>query len=219
MNRVIYTAIFNNYDSVKRPMYVNKDSDYYLFVDEETYISQFKSIDGSIYKVVVFKDVENGFMKAKDIKINPEKYLSEYDSSIYVDGSFLQVGDVNYLLNQSKNTYQMCKHPRRDCAYQEATICLNQRLDVPAIIKSQMEKYFEEGFPTQYGLSMGGIIARTHNKKSKKINSLWWKEIVSGSKRDQLSVNYVLWKLREEIGFSDYDGSINSVFELKQHTK
>ena len=219
MPKAIYTAIFNNYDLVKRPKYVNKGYDYYLFTDLDTYKSQFKNIDGSVYNLVIMRDVINGLMQAKDIKINPEKYLDKYDSSIYVDGSFVQVGDVDRFLNESKNTYQMCRHPRRDCAYEESKICLNQRLDVPAKIESQIQKYNKEGFPANYGLCMGGIIARTHNKKAKKINSLWWREIVSGSKRDQLSINYVLWRLKETIGVSDYDGNVDSIFKLSPHLK
>jgi hypothetical protein len=113
----------------------------------------------------------------------------------------------------------MCKHPRRVCAYKEATVCINQRIDSPERIKSQIDRYKSEGFPQDYGLVMGGIISRVHNKKAKRINYAWWNEIVNGSRRDQLSINYVLWKLNEEVGVSDYEGNINSVFEIKAHTK
>lgn len=219
MKKVIYTAIFNNYDSVKRPKYVNEDYDYRLFVDEETYISQHKNIKDSIYKTTILTDVTDGFMKAKDIKINPEKYLPNYDSSIYVDGSFQQIGDVNNFLNQTKRSYKMCNHPNRVCIYEEAKVCINQRVDSPERIKAQIDRYKTDGFPANYGLIMGGIIARVHNKKSKRINYAWWNEIVNGSRRDQLSMNYVLWKLNEKVGVSDYDGSVDSVFRIANHLK
>ena len=37
--------------------------------------------------------------------------------------------------------------------------------------------------------------------------------------RDQLSINYVLWKLKENIGFSDYDGDIDKIFKIQPHLK
>ena len=219
MSKVIYTAIFNNYDSLKRPKYINEDYDYVLFTDEITLEAQ-KFRSDSIFKIKVMPDIKNHkdrFIKSKDIKINPEKYLSEYDSSIYVDGSFVQVGNIEDFLCQSKHTYQMCYHPRRICVYEEAEVCARQKLGNMNRLEMQINRYKAEGFPRDYGLCMGGIIARTHNKKSKRINSAWWDEISVGSTRDQLSIPYVLWKLKEEIGLSPYDNGIDSVFKLNPH--
>lgn len=218
-NKAIYTAIFNNYDLLKPPKFVNDGYDYVLFTDEYTIKEQQISKKGR-FKVIVIEGIQNvkdAFMKSKDIKINPEKYLPEYQSSIYIDGSFEQIGDVNEFLRDSKNTYQMCCHPRRDCAYDEAEVCMRQRLGNSTKIPSQMSEYQAEGFPINFGLCMGGIIARTHNKKAKRINLAWWNEVSRKSTRDQLSINYVLWKLNEKIGLSDYENRISSIFRNHKH--
>lgn len=217
MKKVIYTAIFNNYDRVKTPIFRNEDFDYVLFLDQDTYDAQRRHLDDCGWMLMITDSDGDGKMKAKDIKINPEKYLSGYEFSIYVDGSFSQVDDANLLTQDSKHTYNMCLHPRRNCAYNEALICQKQLLDNEDTIGEQMGRYLKAGYPKNNGLIMGGIIARKHNRKSKQINRAWWKEIKYGSIRDQLSFNYVIWKLKESIGTVDYEGNIEDVFMLHPH--
>jgi hypothetical protein len=219
--KVIYVTIFGNYDNLKNPIFKNDGYDYVLFTDEETYKAQSLS-KNNFWKINVIPNIvgkESAYHTSKDIKINPEKYLLEYESSIYIDGSFSQIGDVNVFLNESDNTYQMCRHPRRICAYEEFLICVKQKLGDINKTSVQFDRYEKEGFPKDFGLCMGGIIARTHNEKSKRINSLWWEEILKGSMRDQLSIPYVLWKLGEEIGFSDFEpNGIDQIFKLHSHS-
>jgi hypothetical protein len=90
----------------------------------------------------------------------------------------------------------MFKHYKRDCIYDEAKVCKKMKLDDPGIIDRQMAKYKKEGYPAKNGLNEGTIILRRHTKKIEEFNNLWWSEISSGSRRDQLSLNYCLWKLR-----------------------
>ena len=39
------------------------------------------------------------------------------------------------------------------------------------------------------------MILRRHTDAIRRLNEAWWNEIVRGSRRDQLSFNYVAWKL------------------------
>jgi hypothetical protein len=39
------------------------------------------------------------------------------------------------------------------------------------------------------------VILRRHTDAIRHLNEAWWNEIVRGSRRDQLSFNYVAWKL------------------------
>jgi len=203
---------------VKNPIFKNSDFDYIMFVDTETYRAQKIILDRSHWEVIVIDSKIEGKLQAKEIKINPEKFLKEYDFSIYIDGSFSQINDANLLVESSRYTYQMCSHPRRNCLYEEAAVCHKQGLDDTSVIGRQINKYKNDGYPTSNGLCMGGIIARKHNRKTKRINQAWWCEIQKGSIRDQLSINYVLWKLNENIGISDYEESVKNIFRIHQHT-
>jgi hypothetical protein len=68
-------------------------------------------------------------------------------------------------------------------------------MDDTNVIQKQIEKYQSEGFSDDLGLFSTTCLARRHTSEVKKLQSLWWNEICEGSKRDQLSFTYCLWKL------------------------
>ena len=91
---------------------------------------------------------------------------------------------------------------KRDCVYQEANAIfkLGQEpgktfKDNPYVIKEQMERYIADGYPQNNGLAFTCGVVRKHNEPTT-INVMedWWTEIKYGSKRDQLSFDYVAWK-------------------------
>jgi hypothetical protein len=205
MSKAIYTVIVDNYDYIKTSIFINSDFDYILFADEKTYNSQKKNIDNSNWEVVVLKDSDNPPMLAKDLKINPHKYLSGYETTIYVDGSFRQMDDIKGLLTYKNGGFLACKHPQYKCLYKQAFACVQQKKDRTNVINAQVKRYRNEGYPIDNGLLMGGILVRDNNERIAKINDLWWNEIQNGSIRDQISFNYVLWKLGESIDYCDYN--------------
>lgn len=87
------------------------------------------------------------------------------------------------------------KHPLRDCIYEEAEVCRQLLLDDVFIMEFQMNKYKKMGYPEHNGLIDGSIILRRHTKKIAELNTEWQRQCTSGSRRDQLSFNFVAWKL------------------------
>ena len=76
-----------------------------------------------------------------------------------------------------------------------------------------MERYQKEGYPRHNGLITGMVILRRHNEKDCiKVMEHWWTEIKYGSKRDQLSFNYVAWKNKLKFSYIDGDSRINQYF-------
>ena len=62
-------------------------------------------------------------------------------------------------------------------------------------MSEQTERYRQEGYPEHNGLIESAILVR--ELKDQRLISLmeaWWQEVLHGSKRDQLSFNYVCWK-------------------------
>lgn len=87
------------------------------------------------------------------------------------------------------------RHPDRRCIYVEAARCISMSKDDPALIIRQMERYRREGYPPDNGLAECNVIVRHHSDALvQKVMSDWWREIRKGSRRDQLSFNYVIWK-------------------------
>jgi hypothetical protein len=87
------------------------------------------------------------------------------------------------------------EHRHRNCVYQEAETCISMGLDHTETIRQQIHRYREAGYPYGLGLAETTIVLRRHTPAVVRFNRLWWKEISQGSIRDQLSFDYVAWKL------------------------
>lgn len=59
-----------------------------------------------------------------------------------------------------------------------------------------MKEYLQQGFPKKFGMLEATIIVTDlKNPVAKKILDDWWKEFISTkSLRDQISLQYVVWK-------------------------
>jgi hypothetical protein len=196
-NIVIYTSIFGKYAGpLPQPKY--EGIDYICFTN--------KVVKAKPWKVKMaepkFKDPVRC---AKIFKILPHLFLSEYKYSIWIDCNFLvkkNIQEFVYFALKKNNMaifdHKKTKGDARDCIYDEleAIKKLGKKTgifkDNIEVMEKQINRYKNEGYPANNGLIKGGILIRKHNE-SDVINAmnLWWKEIKFGSRRDQLSFNYV----------------------------
>ena len=222
--KVVYTSVFGNYDDVVKPK-LPEGWDWKFFSEENSL---------PIY--------EDNMRNAKRYKILPHRFLKEYEISIYIDGNYIIKRDVNELVDRYLNDANAVFHnhnsqpayDKRNCIYDEARTILmfgekNMKItpergmknykDNPEIIVNQMKRYMNDNYPEQNGLITGGVILRRHNEKDCiKVMEDWWKEIRYGSKRDQLSFNYVAWKNKFKFNYMNSDCRDNSYFYLDKHT-
>ena len=222
--KVVYTSVFGNYDDVVEPK-LPGGWDWKCFSEQNSL---------PIY--------EDNMRNAKRYKILPHRFLKEYEISIYIDGNYIIKRDVNELVDRYLNDANAVFHnhnsqpayDKRNCIYDEARTILmfgekNMKItpergmknykDNPEIIVNQMKRYTNDNYPEQNGLITGGVILRRHNEKDCiKVMEDWWKEIRYGSKRDQLSFNYVAWKNKFKFNYMNSDCRDNSYFYLDKHT-
>ncbi|MCK9152227.1 DUF616 domain-containing protein [Methanobacterium alcaliphilum] len=158
--------------------------------------------------------------KARKYKILPHRYLEEYDQSLWVDGNFMILNDINKFIKKfAKQTSMMCiAHPDRECIYEEAEVCIKVKKDSEEIISKQINKYSLEKYPPNNGLIASGILYRKHNDPQViKLMEDWWKEVKLHSRRDQLSYNYVCWKNRFHYDECDLLYWNNKYFNRLEH--
>jgi|TARA_B100000085_G_scaffold21059_2_gene17844 hypothetical protein len=222
--KVVYTSVFGNYDSVVEPK-LPLGWDWKCFNEKNSL---------PIY--------EDNMRNAKRYKILPHRFLSEYDVSIYIDGNYIIKKDVNELVEKYLNDVNAAFHnhnaqpdyDKRNCIYDEARTILmfgerNMKItpergmknykDDPNIIVNQMQKYMDNKFPAKNGLITGGVILRNHNEDDcMGVMEDWWTEIKYGSKRDQLSFNYVAWKNKFKFNYMNMDCRNSEYFYLNKHT-
>jgi hypothetical protein len=222
--KIVYTSVFGNYDDVVEPK-LPSGWDWKCFSEENNL---------PLY--------EDNMRNAKRFKILPHRFLSEYEISIYIDGNYIIRRDVGELVEKYLNDTNAAFHnhnsqpayDKRNCIYAEANTILmfgekNMKItpkrgmknykDNPNLIINQMQRYMDSGYPEDNGLITGGVILRNHNEKDCiEVMEDWWKEIRYGSKRDQLSFNYVAWKNKFRFNYINSDCRDNSYFYLDKHT-
>ncbi len=226
MNKVIYTAIFGGYDDVVEPTFKNDSWDYICFTDTDL-----KSDFWEVRKVLPL--YEDSTRNARKYKLLPHRYLAEYDISLWMDGNFLIRDDVNELIDKylsDKNfachDHMNCRLDPRDCVYDEYNAIMNlgnsdpnkNYKDNPQVMYDQVKRYQDEGYPSHNGLIVSGILLRKHNEEEVKITmEEWWEEIKYGSKRDQLSFDYSVWKTNLKYNYIEGDIRDNKYFKLLSH--
>jgi hypothetical protein len=87
------------------------------------------------------------------------------------------------------------KHFATQNTYEHFEWAIRSGIDNIDTLKQQKQFFENEGFPSSIGLGENNIIYRKHNQPSiVKLMEDWWDMIARFSKRDQLSLAFVMWK-------------------------
>jgi len=120
-----------------------------------------------------------------------------YEYSVWVDAS-LRIRNLSGIALKSllqENSIAFFSHPSRSCAYDEAEAVRDLQLEFPSVVNRILELYSEQNFPHSEGLVAGAVIFRKHDQPQviSAMNESW--DLIQGiSERDQLTINFVLWK-------------------------
>lgn len=186
----VYTSLYGNRDELPSINCCFKDVDFICFSD--------RLHDNKDWKVVVVpSEYQDDNLNAKRFKVLPHKYLGEYDASLFVDANTFFYGNLEelikcYLLSEN---FVMWKHPERDdVAWEVATIIAHRR-HRPLEVINQLKAYVAKGMPSNTGIAEGSFIWRVHNNLMLNLfMEEWWEHIQTYSKRDQLSLSFLMWK-------------------------
>lgn len=230
--KVIYTSVFgkteeNNYH-LHKPDVVLDGYDFVCFTDDETFKSDF-------WQVKLVKPLyDDGARNAKRYKLKPHTYLSEYEISVWVDIEVKITKDIDHLVESSLKdsnlailNHELCGRTVsgdlnvRKCVYEEAKFIQwlgdnspkKQYKDNMDIIHAQVDRYRKDGYPENNGLARTTVVFRRHNESDVIKNSdAWWEEMKYGSRRDQISFNYVSWKHNLKFNYIQEDIDDNPYF-------
>jgi hypothetical protein len=187
---VVYTAVFGNYDHVYK---VNPDwtCDFVCFTDNPEIVSKGWQI------IHVELDGETPAEANRRFKMLPHRYFQSYEKSLYIDGNVSLAQDPTQLFEfyLSGSLLAIPKHQDRNCIYEEAKFLMQEGKFSSSELKSQMAVYERNGFPHDWGLTENNIILRRHTAPTLiPIMEQWWNEYLSGIRRDQISLPFLLWK-------------------------
>lgn len=190
----VYTCVVGDYDKVQEPTSVAENCDYYIISDKEPE-------KDSIYKYIniddcISREIQDNTRKNRFCKINAHEMFPQYRYSIYFDGNIIVDKKIKkYVDDLPKTRITMLSRVSYDSVYAEAFRCMLHGRDDKEKFERQVEKYWLEGMPDNFGLVLPTVMIREHNNPiCKKLMKEWWDEICQFSKRDMISFPYVLWK-------------------------
>jgi len=209
----VYTAIFGARDTYKEPPPGKFDS--FLFTDTPT------TTERAIVRRIPSM-LADPVRSARMLKLLPHLFLPDYEITLWIDGSMLLMrDDVNtlvdlYLKDANLATF---RHYLRDCIYEEARACVEQRKDDPYLIQQQVDGYRAERYPEHDGLVETRVLLRRSLADDVvAFDHAWWCEVRDKSRRDQLSFNYVLRKLSFRHALMEGTAYHNPYFRVYDHT-
>lgn len=216
--KIVITANIGKYDNLIEQHYFNPNYKFVMFTED-------KNIKSSLWKIRYIKpDFEDPRRESRTYKWLVHRFFPNAEYSLWIDSNIIIRTDINTLIERYLNNADIAMHIHgaRNCIYKEAEVCIQHKLDYVDIIKKQMEKYRSEGYPENNGLHEGIIILRRHTKNIEKLNEAVWANICSGSTRDQLSLDYIAWKLDIKINtlpgkFISYKNDKNLCFSKVPH--
>lgn len=189
---VIYTVLTGGYDNITQPLVVDDRFDYVLFSDvvNNDHIG--------VWQVRPIPFENNDLTRlSRYPKMHPNELLSKYYASLYIDANIQiinqQIYDRIIELSQTDIDWASIKHPYRDCIFDEAYNVYG--LDNEDVIFKWCHKLRKENYPRHRGLFENGIIYRRHNEQTKLADEKWWNLYMNFTRRDQLTLMYVLWQM------------------------
>lgn len=191
----VYTAMTGGYDQPVVHECLSDSVDYFFFTDKPV-------LDKGFWKVRPVLNSKTSSVKvARFIKSNPHKYLSNYDYAVWIDANVIIRCDIEKYVRMAVDDPGTpifgISHPQRQCIYEEAKAVIASKKDSEDRVFPQIERYKAEGYPSKNGLIESNfLIINLKNPRSIDLMKMWSDEIENGSHRDQLSLNYCLWKTK-----------------------
>lgn len=134
-------------------------------------------------------------------KIFPHRLFPAMRFSVYIDGNVHFSGDFEMLIERlraSGRALAAFSHPDGRSIEEESDACAELgKFDFLDMARSgpQLHRYSNDGFDLSEVVTANYLLVRDHcHPLMETTMSLWWSHLFEFTKRDQLSLNYVLWK-------------------------
>ncbi len=193
-NIAVYTVIFGGYDRLL-PGRVVGDGDYICFSDCDI------NPPTPWQARVVDMPCPDPRRASRYFFDQSTVVLPEYEYTIMHSGNaVLEVLPEALLSYLSETDIAAFQHPYRESVYAEPYAVARTLKDKWVNMEEQMRRYRSEGF-SGYPFSACTLLVRRNTPAIQEFEKQWWYEVSNGSHRDQLSFDYVRWKLGVEITY------------------
>lgn len=194
---VIYTCITGGYDDlhdIAAYGYVDPKWDYVCFTDDEALVAEGRV---GIWEVrpLAFAELDSG-RNNRWHKMHPHALFPDADESIYTDANIDILSTALFAdIARIGGDFILPRHFNNQCVYAEFRDVLKRGIDDRETVERQRRMVEESGMPRNYGQTENNVIYRRHNEPGiVDLDEEWWRMIRDHSKRDQLSLSWLLWR-------------------------
>lgn len=185
---VLISALYGGYDSLKHPTPQEGNVACILLTDDP-------NVTSDVWNVVYWpKPHMIGFLAAKAPKMLPMLY-AEAKASVWVDMS-VQVLSPTFTLEAveyARDGFATWPHPWNPNLDAEAAESLKQSRYQDQMLWPQVQRFFKEGVPRDWGVRHTAVVARAHNELTQLTGYMWDAEY-EWSMADQIGFAYATWK-------------------------
>lgn len=186
----VYTALIGNYEPLnEQPVARRSGLDFICFTDDA-------ALESETWKIIQVEPSlpMDPVRSARALKILGRHELDQYDQTIWIDNSVVLLEDPSFLLAQVRSTpLALLDHAFRDTVREEFAEVIALNYDDQARILEQLNSYSlldpevldERPF-------WSSVIVRRLDSELTATMRLWMDHVLRYSRRDQLSVNFVL---------------------------
>jgi polysaccharide pyruvyl transferase WcaK-like protein len=188
---VVYTAIAGGYDDLRPPEFDLPNCRFIVLSDQSLEVEGWEVRPLNYYH-------SDPTRAARFAKLHPHVYFPDVDNSIWIDANIGIRGDIRTFFARlmQDQFLGIFLHPLRDCIYVEAEECIKRRKDYDHVIRRHIQRYRADGFPDKMGLWETNVLVRRHNDPGCiALMAAWWRELETGSRRDQLSLPAVAHRM------------------------
>jgi hypothetical protein len=200
MKTILYACANLAYDQIFSPVVASPGIEPVLFSDRRP-----RFVSGWNWRPMPEAAARLGPSLAnRHAKFFPMKIFPEADYSIYIDANLLVIADLTPLLREfiaSDADIGLFPHSARRDIHAEFDFCKAVGKIAPAdhaLGQAQLDFYRAEGLPEDHVFTENAIILRRHGRGEARGEALaaamelWWDQLARFTKRDQLSLPYVL---------------------------
>ena len=184
--RVVYTAIFGDYDELREPRRPASGVQFICFTDNPPLRSR-------AWNIRYCRSEGDPLFQAKRFKCLAHEAL-RCKHSLWIDGR-IQLHGLRGVFERGHCDLALQPHPDRRCIYEEAAHCKRIGRGDPQRIDQAVAHFRAAGHAERAGLWWTGVILRRHSKATRAFNEAWWQELVRGTSRDQISLPVVRQRL------------------------
>lgn len=188
MLRCVYTVLTAGYETLnEQPMAAKSNIPFICFTNDPTMQSgtwQFRQMD--------LPAGEDTIRNQRTYKLQPHKYLPDFDASLYIDNSVLLKATPEAIFDAYDLSAGLAlpAHSFRETLLDEFVHVVRDKLDSPDRISEQLKHYrrLHPGILSQKPY-WNGILLRDHsNQTAAAAMDVWLEHLYRYSRRDQLSV-------------------------------